>query len=98
MLREIRRIEPLRLANVLGAIYGVMFSFFALLILLTLLVVPVANPEALRNSWVLIVIYPVLGVFMGWLGGLVLAAVYNRVASRLGGIRVEVASEPATGA
>ena len=95
MMREIRRVEPLRLANVLAIVYGAIFVIFDLLVLPVFLMAPMNNhmgQEVPRTAMLgLLVLYPIMGAVMGWLGGLLVAGVYNVVARRLGGVRMEVA-------
>lgn len=45
--------------------------------------------------FVIVLAYPIAGLFFGWLGGFLGAAVYNMVAGWIGGIYVELRTETA---
>jgi hypothetical protein len=86
MEREIHHIAVLPAAKVLAAVYGV-----ALVVVSPFLVVVLALGrhsllEALGLVLLLLVAYPI----MGYLQGAVLAALYNVIASRVGGLRITV--------
>lgn len=98
MRHEIRRIEPLRLANVLGLVYGIFTLVAAILFAAFHAWMPMGamaghrpHPGLLR---VALVFYPIVGAAWGWLGGLVGAALYNLVARWIGGIQVELTAPP----
>jgi hypothetical protein len=93
---QIARIAPLRAANIVGALYFVLFGVFALLFVPfvgSLPVDPKVDPqqqESIRATfrWMLIA-YPVLGAVSGWIFVLIGAALYNVLAPRIGGLAFE---------
>lgn len=91
----LRRIDPMSLAKVQAVVYG---------ILLFALAVPSACFGAMVGSLgseyggdafgagfglALIIVYPILGVIFGFIGGLLTAWIYNLVADRIGGVQLE---------
>src|SRR5262245_32523060 len=99
MTREIRRIAPLRAANIVGTLYFLFLGAFSLLIVPLVGEIPVdpnlptEQQQLLRSStrWLLLA-YPFVGGVFSWLFALAGAASYNRVAPRIGGFTVELAS------
>ncbi len=98
---QIVRIAPLRAANIVGAVYLVLFGVFALVAAPFAGSIPV-NPqidpqqqEALRRvfRWMLIG-YPLIGAASGWVFALIGAALYNLLAPRIGGFAVETRPAP----
>jgi len=92
---ELRRIDPLRAANVLGLVYGMLTGAFALLALPFFLFLGALSHETPGFAgpvvaFLMLVLYPVLGLVMGWIAGLIGAASYNLVARIVGGLRFEL--------
>jgi hypothetical protein len=93
---QIVRIAPLRAANIVAALYLVLFGAFALIFAPFTGTVPVSpnvdpqQQESLRTMfrWMLIG-YPVLAAISGWLFALIGAAIYNVLAPRIGGFTIE---------
>jgi len=87
MTWELRRIEPLRAANVSAVVYGIMTAIF-MVIFLPILLLGFLFSEDPQQAFVLILFlfYPVLGVIMGWLSGLIGAAIYNFIIRWTGGL------------
>lgn len=90
----LKSIDPRQLARLLAAIYGVLFLIFCLIAVPMFMFVPTgpASNQTFPKGFALalLVIYPVIGAFMGWVGGHIVARVYNFAAKRLGGLRVDV--------
>ena len=90
----LKSIDPRQLARLLAAIYGVLFFVFCLIAVPMFMFFPTgpAPNQAFPKGFALalLVIYPVFGAFMGWVGGHIVARVYNFAAQRLGGLRVDV--------
>ena len=96
MKQELKRIEPLRTANIGALVYGLLLGAFALIfspfVLMAAFMMPsegagVAGPAFMLG---MLVLYPVMGVVMGWLSGLLTAAIYNLVIRWTGGLLFEL--------
>jgi hypothetical protein len=101
MTSEVRRVAPLRAANVVGLVYVVLGAAFAATFLPFAGWIP-AGPdldpqqeETMRAYFRgMLLAYPLLGGVFGWIGALVGAAVYNLAARIVGGLVVEMCSAP----
>jgi hypothetical protein len=102
MKLELRRVAPLRAANVLALLYLLLTVVMAGIMLLLAPWVPMGppapnqpDPEAVRAMfrWMAFA-YPVFGTVFGWLGGLVGAFLYNLVARAVGGLELELETSP----
>lgn len=94
---ELKHVDPLRLANVSAVVYAVMMLAFSLLLLplfLLLMVLQHRGADA-RDFFsavvplVFLILYPILGLILGWLGGALAAGVYNLVSRWTGGLLLE---------
>jgi hypothetical protein len=96
----LKSISPKQLARLLAVIYAALFlllSLFAVPMFLFVPTGPAPNmgfPKSI--ALVILVIYPVFGALMGWIGGHIIARVYNFAAKKLGGLRVNVDKYDAT--
>lgn len=97
----VRRVRPLSLGKILGAMY-VIFGLIAGLIISAVSVLgfaigSVAAPDELGNMAGLlfgvgaVVFIPLVYGTLGFIGGLIAALVYNLIAGVVGGIEIEVA-------
>ena len=95
MKQELKRIAPLRAANISALVYGLLTCVFMLLFspffLFAFLLgqsegVGLAGP---LFAFIMLVIYPIMGFVMGWIMGLVGAAIYNLVVRWTGGLLLE---------
>lgn len=102
------RIGPLKLGIMMGATYALMSLIFIPFLLLATLIPALAQTHnanasgsAAQNalpflfSGIFIVIFPVIYGVMGFIAGVIMAAVYNLVARFVGGIEVTVQDAPA---
>lgn len=95
MKLELRRVDPLRAANITAIVYGVTMAIFALIASPFFLLAALLSPsrgEGLAGAFVgvfFIIIYPVIGVVMGWISGLIMAGIYNIIVKWTGGLLVE---------
>ena len=96
MQLELHRIAPVRAANVLALLYAfsmVLFAVPAFALFSVLPEPPSSDPQqhklALSTFRWFLLAYPVLGLAFGWAAGLVGANVYNFIAPRVGGLRLE---------
>lgn len=104
MKRRIKRISPLQAGKMLGALYACMglifLPFFALAGLVGALAPAqqnAANPPGALIAGIMFgfgIFMPVLYGIMGFVGGIIMAALYNLFARWIGGIEVEVEEAP----
>jgi hypothetical protein len=98
MRSEIRRIDPVRFANVLALVYA-LFSLVFVVLMLPFLLLGLTWGDSggvlgVGITLFFVLMYPLFGLFFGWLSGLLGAALYNLVARWVGGILIELAAEP----
>ena len=93
MKRRLTNVDPLKLGITLGLIYGIVSLVIVVPIFLLMSVAGVAgaargNGQALPAlfSGVFIVFLPVIYAVLGFIGGLIMAFVYNLVAKWTGGV------------
>ena len=103
MKQELKRIDPLRAANIGALVYGLLTAVFALILSpLFLLASALAPAEGVGVAGMILpavalVLYPVMGLVMGWVSGLLTAAIYNLVIRWTGGLLFEFdATAPAS--
>ncbi len=95
MKHELRRIDPLRTANVGAVVYGLLMTVVALIVVPFILLAAVLAPPGEFGvggagfAVVLLVLYPVIGAVSGWVSGLLTSAIYNFVVRWTGGLLVE---------
>jgi len=90
---ELKRVEPLRAANVGALVYCVMTTVFAVLFAPIVLLLSIFGPDQ-NIAWglMMLILYPVIGLIMGWISGLVTAAAYNVVIRLTGGLQLTMES------
>lgn len=99
MKQELKRVDPLRTANVAALVYGVLMCAFAVMFLPIFLLpglLGASGQSGLETVFLgfMVVLYPVLGAVMGWITGLLGAAVYNLVVRWIGGVILEFEAVP----
>ena len=100
MKQELKRIDPLRAANIGALVYGLLMTAFALIFAPFFLLFGLLAPsEALAPggaffALIMFVFYPVMGVVLGWISGLLTSAIYNLVIRWSGGLLLEFDSVP----
>jgi len=91
---EVRRVDPLRAANVSGVVYAILTAALVVVVLPFFLLVsaflPAGEASAPGAVALLLVLYPLLGAVMGWVSGLLTAAIYNVVVRWTGGLQFDV--------
>jgi hypothetical protein len=97
----VRRVTPLSLGKILGAMYLVLGLIAGLIIsavsVLGFAIGSVAAPDQLGNMAGLVfgvgavVFIPLVYGTLGFIGGLIAALVYNLIAGVVGGVEIEVA-------
>jgi len=103
MKLELRRVAPLRAANVIALLYALSMAVMALILLPLASWMPMGppspnqpDPEAVRAMFRrMVLFYPVFGAVFGWIGGLVGAFFYNLVVRGVGGLELEFEAPPA---
>ena len=92
MKLELKRVDPVRAANIGAVVYGLLATIFALIFspffLLGLLLSP-SSEAGFAGPFVgffFLILYPVMGVVMGWLTALLTCAIYNFVIRWTGGL------------
>ena len=101
MKHELRRVDPLRAANIGALVYGLLLSAFALIFSPFVLIFAVLAPSdegplgGAVVAMVMLVLYPILGVVMGWISGALTCLIYNLVIRWTGGLLFEFDSRPA---
>lgn len=78
---QIRRVGILQAAKV----FGVVYAFFGVLMLLFGLLILIGGGPNPGSTFLMAVLYPV----MGFVGGMIGAAIYNQAAKLVGGITLE---------
>jgi len=95
MKHELRRVDPLRAANVGAVVYGVVMGVFALVALPFFLLAATLAPSGEFGAGgaglavLLVLVYPVIGLVMGWMSGLLTSVVYNFIIRWTGGLLFE---------
>lgn len=96
----IKRVQPLPLGKMLGSIYGIMGFIFGLFFAAMSVMfsgLRAAAPGSQAMPWWFgsmfgvgaVIILPILYGAMGFVGGLISAALYNALAKRIGGVVIE---------
>ncbi len=96
MVYSINRISPVRAANIVGLLYGVLGLATTAIMLPIFSFVPVPEPtaqnpnpaQAMEQMQWLLSLYPVLFLVMGWLVGLLGSLAYNGICRLTGGLKL----------
>ena len=94
-MTEIKRVGVLSLAKIIGLIYTVIglivWLFMGCFMLIGVMAQPTETPAAAIVMLGFVCFIPFFYGVMGFVGGAIIAAVYNLLASRIGGIEIELA-------
>ncbi len=85
MERELKRLGVVQT----GKILGILYAFIGVIMIPIMLIVALVSPRGIAAAVpmiVMIILYPV----MGFVGGIIMAALYNLVAKWVGGLRFTV--------
>ena len=99
-MTEIKRIGVLSLAKIIGLIYTVIglivWLFMGCFMLIGVMAQPTETPAEAMVMLCFVCIIPFFYGVMGFVGGAIIALIYNAVAGKIGGIEVELvpAGEP----
>ena len=95
--KEISKINIMSAAKLMAAVYGALGLIGGLLVfLIAILSIAVGGGYgtsvifALFMGIFLLIIYPIIGIVGGFIGGAVFAFIYNLAAGRFGGIKIEL--------
>ena len=96
MTKRLQRVAPVQCGVVLGALYGAISLIFVPFILLITLVAPKQGNGAgvFGVGIIMIVLFPLIYAILGFIGGIISAAVYNVIASWTGGLEFTVVDAP----
>jgi hypothetical protein len=100
MKKNLTRIAPLRAGLVLGILYGIFSLLLVPFFLLAGSYAQLAGPiphgpnPFLRSGFVIVL--PIIYAFMGFIGGIIMAALYNLIARWTSGFEFEVRDVPPT--
>jgi flagellar biosynthesis protein FliQ len=91
-MKTIKSVSAKSLAKLLGAMYAIIGLVFGLVVSLLALVSQAEDAGALgiMLSAGAVIVFPLMYGLMGWIGGYICGWLYNLLAKRIGGIRVEV--------
>ena len=99
----VRRIKPMSLGKMLGVLYAVIGVMIGVIIALASAVGSTmaagASPDSGPNPFALmagmgiaaIIVFPLLYGLFGFIGGLIMAGLYNLFAGMVGGVEIEAA-------
>jgi len=96
MTKRLQHVAPVQCGVVLGALYGAISLILVPFILLISMVAPKnGNGAGILGAGVfLIILLPVIYAVLGFVGGIISAAIYNLIASWTGGIEFTLADAP----
>lgn len=97
-------IKPVRTANVLAVVYGFLMGIFVLITIPFFIIGIVARKSQFPGEPMppvfafgcMLLLYPFFGLVFGWIGGAVLASVYNLVVRWTGGLLLELHDNAST--
>lgn len=91
MIKRIKHVAPLQLGIVLAVLYGIM----SLIVVPFLLLASVFSQGANKSFPILLIIFlPVIYAIVGFIGGVIAAAIYNLIAGWTGGIEMTLEDVP----
>lgn len=98
MKKTLKRVDPLQLGKILGALYGSVSLIFIPVILFVTAFGSLAAKHADQSNLPVgiglgvaaMIFIPLMYALMGFLTGFIGAWAYNLIAKRIGGIRIEV--------
>lgn len=97
---EVRKIDALSLAKVFAVLYAIMGLVFGAFVSVLPLFAGTAatgqSEDALTGVFgvAAVIVFPVLYGVIGFVGCLIMAGLYNRIAGVLGGVRIELREVP----
>lgn len=89
-MQKVKKIGVLSLAKILGFLYAIIGLILGVLFAVLSLFGFNADETGLFFGAASIIIFPILYGIMGFIGGLITGFFYNLVASKIGGLEVEI--------
>ena len=98
---QLKRVEPMRAANVGALVYGMLLACFALIMFPFVMMLSVVAPTQADGPsrmlfGLILLVYPIMGLVLGWISGFLTSVIYNFVVRWTGGILFEM-DGPAAG-
>ena len=94
MKKSLKNIAPLQLGKVLGALYGCVSLIIVPFVILAAFVMPKGDHGSAFPGLLFLIFIPVIYAIIGFVGGIITAAIYNLLASFTGGIHFTVEDVP----
>ncbi len=89
---SVKKIEMLSLAKTLGVLHAVVGFIIGLLMSLASLT-GLADPDRLLFGSASVVVLPIVNFILGFVGGVLIALIYNFIGPMLGGIKIYLHDE-----
>jgi len=86
MKLKLKRFEVLKAGYILGLLYLLLSAF--ILVPILLISIAFGHPNALGVG--MVIVLPLIYGLIGFVGGMIMAALYNLVSKMIGGLEVEV--------
>ena len=96
MAKRLQRVAQVQCGVVLGALYAAISLIFVPFVLLVTMIAPKNgnNLPFFGGGIVFVILIPILYGVLGFIGGIISAAIYNLIASWTGGIEFTVVDVP----
>ena len=94
MKKRLKHIDPLQLGKVLAALYGCLSLIVVPFIIIFALVASHTGNGSAFPGVVLLIFVPVLYAIVGFVGGVIMAVLYNLLAAFTGGIHFTLEDVP----
>ncbi len=88
-MKIIKKIAPLQLGKMLAVLYGLLSLIFVPIIIIGTLFQKDSNPAKI----IFFIFVPLLYMLFGFIGGIIMAALYNLCAKFVGGIKIALEDE-----
>lgn len=92
-MKELKKIDVVTFAVVLGlvyAVFGLIFGVFAAIGGAGMAFLPGMAAAGLAVGALSIIVFPIMMFIMGFIGGAIFAAIYNFVAQKYSGIKIDL--------
>ncbi|MFA6186824.1 MAG: DUF3566 domain-containing protein [Phycisphaerae bacterium] len=88
-MKIIKRIAPLQLGKLLAVLYGLLFLILAPFMIVATIFEKNSNPGKI----IFFIFFPLLYALLGFVGGIIIAALYNLCSKFVGGIKITLEDE-----
>lgn len=92
-MKEIKKIDLMSLAKILALIYAIIGFLAAILAVVAMYLDPLIATSIMPISTfgpIIIVLVPIIYAIVGFIIGAIIAILYNIIASKIGGIKIEL--------